>query len=206
MPNSINIQQELSQISQTVAELTEETPFTHPQPAYFEQLPSKIIQKIKELEQEPSLDFLKEIKKDTPFQIPEGYFKKFEPKVLNKNVKSEKLIRYRTFLRYAMAACLIGVIITLIKFNNKGNDAMKAEFALMEENSKSISLDAFDSYLNEGAVSGIPENGHDEAEVQASVLVEINKETIIEILQEIPENDISLYLDQDGYNDAEMMN
>jgi hypothetical protein len=35
--------------------------------------------------------------------------------------------------------------------------------------------------------------------------VEINKDVIEEILQEIPENDISLYLNQDGYDDAAIM-
>lgn len=206
MPKSTNIQQELSQISQPVAELTEQTPFTSPQPVYFEQLPTKIFEKIKELEEEPSLDFLKGIKKEAPFQIPEGYFTSFKPTVLNKNVKSAKIIPFHSFLRYAIAASVIGIVITLGILNNKGNNVINAEFAVMEENTKNISLDAFDSYLNEGAVSGIPEYTHDEVDEHASVLVEIDKETILEILEEIPVNDISLYLDQDGYNDTEIMN
>jgi hypothetical protein len=206
MPKSTNILQELSQVSQTVAELTEQTPFSPPPTAYFKHFSSNILQKIKETEQEPSLDFLKDIKKESSFHIPEGYFDAFEATVLNKNVKSGKLIPFKTFLRYATAACLIGIIITLVKVNLKGDDAMNAEFVVIQENSNNISLDAFDSYLNEGAVSGIPEYVHDEVDEQVNVLVEINKETIQEILQEIPENDISFYLDQDGFDDTIMMN
>ncbi len=208
MLKSINIQQELSQISQTVAELTEETPFSSPSSAYFEQLSSNILQKIRRQEEDPAIDFLKDINKENPFQVPDGYFRDFKPAIANEKLKSGKLIPLGTILRYSVAACVIGLIITLAKLNDKGNNATNAEFAMIEENSKNISLDAFESYLNEAAVSGIPEFSHDEAEADehASLLVEINKETILEILQEIPENDISLYLDNDGYNDTEMMN
>ena len=41
--------------------------------------------------------------------------------------------------------------------------------------------------------------------MQKTLIVEINKDVIEEILQEIPENDISLYLNQDGYDDTEIM-
>jgi len=206
MPKSTNIQQELTEISQTVAALTEETPFSAPPSAYFEQLSSSILRKIKDQEEDPAIDFLKDLKKETSFQVPEGYFRDFKPAIANEKLKSGKLIQFGTILRYSVAACVIGMMITLANLNDKGNNATNAEFAMMDENSQQISLDAFDSYLNEGAVSGIPEYSHDEADEHASLLVEINKETITEILQEIPENDISLYLDNDGYNDAEIMN
>jgi hypothetical protein len=37
-------------------------------------------------------------------------------------------------------------------------------------------------------------------------LVDLNSETIKEILQEIPDNDISLYMDQDGLGDVHTLN
>jgi hypothetical protein len=77
--------------------------------------------------------------------------------------------------------------------------------ANMEAGIENISLDAYDSYLNEDSVSGIPDLTNDESEILSTLLVEINKDVIEEILKEIPENDISLYLNQDGYDDAAIM-
>lgn len=205
MPKSKNIQDELLDISQTVAELTDKTPFNTPQPSYFEHFPKRILERIQDLEEEPSLDFLGNLDKEMPFKVPTGYFNQFKPVIPNENIKSGKVIPFRRILRYAIAASIAGLITVWGFMSDHKNASDSFSLVNMEAGIESISLDAYDSYLNEDAVSGIPDLPNEESDMHATLLVEINKDVIKEILQEIPENDISLYLNQDGYDEIEIM-
>jgi hypothetical protein len=205
MPKSKYIKDELLDISQTVAELTDETPFNTPQPSYFEHFPKRILERIQDLEEDPSLDFLGNLDKEMPFKVPTGYFNQFKPVIPNENIKSGKVIPFRRVLRYAIAASLVGVLSVWGFMSDNKNTTDSYSLVNMEDGIESISLDAYDSYLNEDAVSGIPELPSEESDMQSTLLVEINKDVIKEILQEIPENDISSYLNQDGYDDTEIM-
>jgi len=205
MPKSKHIRDELLDISQTVAELTEETPFNTPQESYFEHFPKRILERIQDLEEEPSLDFLGNLDKEVPFKVPTGYFNQFKPVIPNEIIKSGKIIPFKRILRYSIAASIAGLLTVwgFVSDNKKTSDSYS--FVNMEASIESISLDGYDSYLNEDAVSGIPDLPSEESDMQSTLLVEINKDVIEEILQEIPENDISLYLNQDGYDDTEIM-
>lgn len=205
MPKSKYIQDELLDISQTVAELTDETPFSTPQPNYFEHFPKRILERIQDLEEDPSLDFLGNLDKEMPFKVPTGYFNQFKPVIPNENIKSGKVIPFRRVLRYAIAASLVGILTVWGFMSDNQNTTDSYSLVNMEAGIESISLDAYDSYLNEDAVSGIPDLPSEESDMQSTLLVEIDKNVIEEILQEIPENDISLYLNQDGYDDTEIM-
>jgi hypothetical protein len=205
MPKSKYIQDELLDISQTVAELTDETPFSTPHPNYFEHFPKRILERIQDLEEDPSLDFLGNLDKEMPFKVPTGYFNHFKPVIPNENIKSGKVIPFRRVLRYAIAASLVGILTVWGFMSDNQNTTDSYSLVNMEAGIESISLDAYDSYLNEDAVSGIPDLPSEESDMQSTLLVEIDKNVIEEILQEIPENDISLYLNQDGYDDTEIM-
>lgn len=205
MPKSKYIKEELLDISQTVAELTDETPFNTPQPNYFEHFPKRILERIQDLEEDPSLDFLGNLDKEMPFKVPTGYFNHFKPVIPNENIKSGKVIPFRRVLRYAIAASLVGILTVWGFMSDNQNTTDSYSLVNMEAGIESISLDAYDSYLNEDAVSGIPDLPSEESDMQSTLLVEIDKNVIEEILQEIPENDISLYLNQDGYDDTEIM-
>ncbi len=205
MPKSKYIQDELLDISQTVAELTDETPFNTPQPNYFEHFPKRILERIQDIEEDPSLDFLGNLDKEMPFKVPTGYFNQFKPVIPNENIKSGKVIPFRRVLRYAIAASLVGALTVWGFMSDNKNTTDSYSLVNMEAGIESISLDAYDSYLNEDAVSGIPDLPSEESDMQSTLLVEINKDVIKEILQEIPENDISSYLNQDGSDDIEIM-
>jgi hypothetical protein len=205
MPKSKYIQDELLDISQTVAELTDETPFHRPQTSYFENFPKRILQKIQAHEEDPSMDFLGDLDKELPFNVPAGYFNQFKPLIPKENIKSGNVIPFRSILRYAIAASIAGVLTVWGFMSDSKNATDIYSLANMEAGIENISLDAYDSYLNEDSVSGIPDLTNDESEILSTLLVEINKGVIEEILQEIPENDISLYLNQDGYDDAAIM-
>jgi hypothetical protein len=205
MPKSNYILDELIDISQTVAELTEETPFNTPQASYFENLPKQILQKIQEYEEDPSLDFLGNLNKEVPFTVPEGYFNHFKTTIPNKIIKSGKVIPIRRILRYAIAATIAGLLTVWGFLSDNINVTDSYSLMNVEASITDISTDAYDSYLNEDAVSEISDLPNEESDLQSTLLVEINKDVIEEILQEIPEKDISLYLHQDGYDDTEIM-
>jgi hypothetical protein len=204
MPTSQSIQQELNEISQSVAELTENTPYRVPK-AYFDHFPAQLIQKIKDLEVEPATDFLSGLKNELPFEVPAGYFSSFQAEIPKENIKSAQIIPFRRILRYAVAACAIGVAcLWAYKVDSLRIPAQPETLAEATFEEK-ISLDAYNSYLNESAVAEIPDQELDDHEVDGTLLVEINSNTIQEMLQEIPENDISSYLQQDGYDENGIM-
>jgi hypothetical protein len=205
MPKSKYIQDELLDISQTVAELTDETPFHITQTSYFENFPKSILQKIQAQEEDPSMDFLGDLDKEVPFKVPAEYFNQFKPLIPKENIKSGNVIPFRSILRYAIAASIAGVLTVWGFMSDSKNASDIYSLANIEAGIENISLDAYDSYLNEDSVSGIPDLTNDESEILSTLLVEINKDVIEEILKEIPENDISLYLNQDGYDDAAIM-
>jgi hypothetical protein len=47
---------------------------------------------------------------------------------------------------------------------------------------------------------------NEQIDTGSNLLVDLNRETIKEILQEIPDKDISLYLNQDGLGDVYSLN
>jgi hypothetical protein len=62
-------------------------------------------------------------------------------------------------------------------------------------------------YLEEMDDISIAETSENEqVDTSSTLLVDMNSETIKEILQEIPDKDISLYMDQDGLGDVHSLN
>lgn len=204
MPKSKSIQQELDDISQTVAELTENTPYRVPT-TYFEDFHTRLFQKIEELELEPTTDFLSGLKKEHPFEVPANYFSSFQPEIPKENINSGKIIPFGKILRYAVAACAIGAAsLWIYQMDNTQQVALQGTVAEATFEEK-ISLDAYNSYLTESAIAEIPDQELQDVEVNGTLLVEFNSNTIQEMLQEIPENDISSYLQQDGYDESGIM-
>jgi len=200
MPKSKSIQQELNEISQSVAELTENTPYRVPT-AYFDNFHTRLFEAIKQQEQEPSTDFLSGLKKESPFEVPADYFNSFRPEIPKENINSGKIIPFGKILRYAVAACAIGAAsLWIYQMDNTQEAALQRTGAEATFEEK-ISLDAYNSYLTESAIAEIPDQELEDVEANGTILVEINSNTIQEILQEIPENDISSYLQQDGYEE-----
>jgi hypothetical protein len=204
MPKSKSIQQELNEISQSVADLTENTPYRVPT-AYFDNFHTRLLQQIKEQELDPSSSLLSGLKNELPFEIPKDYFSNFRPEIPKENINSGKLIPIGRILRYAVAACtIVAASLWVYQMENTQEAALQGTVvgATFEEK---ISLDAYNSYLTESAIAEIPDQELEDVEVNGTLLVEINSNTIQEMLQEIPENDISSYLQQDGYDGSGIM-
>jgi hypothetical protein len=123
MERNINIQQELNETSKTIADIALVNTYSIPT-NYFEDLSSSILQKIKLAENELSLDAptLASIQKTNVYTVPANYFDSIkintftEAKVIALHTEKKKNF---TWLKYAAAACIIGIISTFaFKFFN----------------------------------------------------------------------------------------
>lgn len=120
MPSSKHILNELSAISQTVANITDRPVFTVPE-NYFAQFPEKLMSKIRDDAQyETTLisPLLGGLEKKTPFTVPEGYFSALEdqlkksvlPAVAPETATVIPMFRKRQAWKLSVAAMVAGII------------------------------------------------------------------------------------------------
>jgi hypothetical protein len=197
------IQSELSTMSPLLAEMPKSNPFVAPE-GYFDQFSNRILAKIEsqETEKEELSPLLQSLKKENPFSVPPAYLQEFKVNITPKEAKVIPLFNLKAVLKYAAAAAVIGIIATFATLFFSGEE--KGTLAMATEETV-ISADAFDLFLNETASI---EEDHSEASMEdsQSLLVQMDANTVTEILSEIPENDISIYLDLIKNEDLNMMN
>jgi len=200
MAISRNIQKELNDISQTVANLDGSTPFVLP-PDYFSQFPEKLIQIIENEESkkaEPNFsELLGSLQKKNPLVVPPGYFNAFNIDVPGSapNVFS---LQPRKWIAYAAAACIGGLIFGLIYLSSQQPKQLTLA-------SQTISSKTIESFLNENEAL---DESFKEMEFSADELafMDVSASTISELLKDIPDTDISGFLDQQGSDESKSMN
>jgi hypothetical protein len=197
------IQSELSAISPLLAEMPKSTPFVAPE-GYFEQFSNRILAKIEaqETEKEELSPLLQSLKKENPFSVPPAYLQEFKVNVTPKEAKVIPLFNLKAVLKYAAAAAVVGIIATFATLFFSGEE--KGAIAKASEETV-ISADAFDLFLSETA-SIEEEETEDFEEESQSLLVQMDANMVSEILTEIPENEISTYIDLIKNEDLNMMN
>lgn len=211
MPSIDHISEELSSISQHVAELPKNTPFAVPK-VYFDQLPARLMEVIQNETAEQDLTelppLLKALQHENPYTIPEGYFNKLKLEIPNNQAPVIRMNRLGSLAKYAAAACLLGIIAAVFFVSKTKNETSLTSLSKeIETFQQKVSPDAIAIYLEEMdnlSVSETIEN--EQIEIGLNLLVDMNSETIKKILQEIPDNDISLYMDQDGLGDVHSLN
>lgn len=186
MKRKIDIENELSDISKTVANLPRENPFSVPE-NYFETLPLRTTQ-------------IELLRQENPFQVPEGYFEQF--RVTKPKTKTFALFTVKNFVRYAAAACITGVIVALFfLINNSSDKDFSAGVSSIRQTD--ISSDAVESYLVDAENMIVVESNNDEfAEPQDNALVDLNSEMVGELLSELSENDLSQYMNLNDFNES----
>lgn len=200
MAISRNIQKELNDISQTVANLDGSTPFVLP-PDYFSQFPEKLIQIIENEESkkaEPNFsELLGSLQKKNPLVVPPGYFNAFNIDVPGSapNVFS---LQPRKWIAYAAAACIGGLIFGLIYLSSQQPKQLTLA-------SQTISSETIESFLNENEAL---DESFKEMEFSADELafMDVSASNISELLKDIPDTDISGFLDQQGSDESKSMN
>ncbi len=197
------IQSELSAISPLLAEMPKSNPFAAPD-GYFNELSNRILARIEAQENENEVlsPLLQSLKKENPYSVPSDYLQEFKVNISPKKSKIVPLFNLNTVLKYAAAAAVVGIIATFATLffssEKKGEMAKATEETI-------ISSDAFDLFLSETA--SIEEEQIEASEEESqSLLVQMDAKMVSEILSEMPETEISNYVDLIKNEDLNMIN
>jgi hypothetical protein len=195
---------ELTSVSPFVADLPKNTPFEAPKD-YFQEFSSRIIERIKvqNIGNEELSPFMQSLKKENPFSVPENYLSQFNVDIAPKKAKVVPLFALKAVLKYAAAASIIGIIATFATLFFSNSD--KSPIAKSNGNTL-ISTDAFALYLSEAEIIEEEDMLEEEINDSQSLLVQIDAKVISELLTEIPETEISNYLDIMKNEDPNLMN
>lgn len=195
MAKDFTIENELSNLSKAVANLPKENPFSLPS-TYFEMFSQKLIQQIQNKElisSEPALsEQLKSLRSTNPFEVPDQYFQQLSIKT----PKEEAPVRSLSFKRwasYAAAACMIGLILTMALNSNQQKSTLTAS-------SNVVSNDVMESYLAETEVFSFNDRESEPLAFEENSLTNLSSSTIEEMLKEIPDRDISRYMDLNDFD------
>ena len=195
---------ELTSISPFVADLPKNTPF-EAQEGYFQEFSSRIMERIKvqNIDNEVLSPFMQSLKKENPFSVPEGYLSQFNVDIAPKKTKVVPLFGLKAVLKYAAAASVIGIIATFATLFFSKTE--KSTIGKLNGNTM-ISTDAFALYLSEADM--IEEDDVLETVIadSQSLLVQMDAKVISELLTEIPETEISSYIDIMKSEDPNLMN
>ena len=182
MKRDVIITNELTEVSPLVAGI-EPLPTREAPSGYFNELPNSIVSKLKSLDEnsDPST-ILEKADKANLLAVPTNYFEKLNDNILFKikNSKSSARIISISFIKWAAAACVIGLIGYSVynKFfftsTEKENDkewqqSFKLSKAIIQKNE----FDLFLNQLDDNAiVDFLQENGHD---INAALLASITE-------------------------------
>jgi len=211
MSSTDNISEELTSLSQHVAQLPKNTPFALPN-GYFDNFPARLMDSTQhEAPKQELIEhslLLQSLKQHNPYTIPEGYFNHFKVDIQKNQALVVRMFSLRSWAKYAAAACLLGTIATVF-FVSKTENAIPLASRSKEPETfqQKVSPDAIAMYLEEmDNLSLVEPTENEQIETGSNLLVDMNSETIQEILQEIPDIDISLYMDQNGLGDVQSLN
>lgn len=188
------IKSELKELNASIAALSKDLPFALPSD-YFEVFPQKIIEKIEYealISKEPEFSkTLQSLKGHHPFEIPPHYFDAFQVKMPNSK-KPIISLPYRKWAGIAAAACVAGMIIGTIFLNNKSKPS-----ALLA--SHVISNEAIESYLTEIESLELGEKEGESFALENNTLIEVSPKSISDMLKDIPDLEISRFMDTSSY-------
>lgn len=161
---------------------------------YFESLENRVSAIIndqtqtaqKELEELSPL--LSKLNKVTPYQVPEGYFERVEIPAAKTGAKVISITRHK-WLRYAVAAMVIGFIATLFVITQNKNkiDPNADSYAWVKKNVKKVSTDELDEFI-------------ELTDIKNTVASLQKTEDIKDLVKDVPEKEIQQLL-----NDADVL-
>ena len=201
MAKDPTIKSELNELSATVANLSGDMPFSLPS-SYFESFPQKIIERVESegfMSKEPELsDTLQALKNNNPFEVPSKYFEEFR---VNMPAKQSPVIslNFRKWASLAAAASVAGLIFGIIFLTN--NSESVATLA-----SNSISHEAMETYLSEVDAFELGDKDSESLSVESNTLVDVSPSSISEMLKDIPDKDISRFMDLNGFEEIATIN
>ncbi|HEX5667168.1 MAG TPA: hypothetical protein VFX73_00125 [Chitinophagaceae bacterium] len=211
MTDRKEISSELSAISNTVAELPFKPVFTVPE-GYFHEFPEKLMKMIREEENsdvrselEQISPLLASLERKTPFTVPDGYFSQLEHDLLPekehipaKVVEMYRPGRLRVWYSAAAVTAILGLF-TWFYLANNGNETVQPETVAVNLNAElpQVSETEINSYL-----ATIPEN----IQVEPLSLAGVEEADFDEILNEINENELQQFINENPAFKIDNMN
>ncbi|SFD24845.1 hypothetical protein SAMN05518672_1011256 [Chitinophaga sp. CF118] len=203
----INVQEELEAISPLLADINK-TPSLSAPAGYFEQLSAQIMQKINVQEELEAISpLLADINKTPSLSAPAGYFEQLSAQIMQKiNVQEEAEIQTtvsepakvvpmrarRTYLKWAVAACLIALISAGTLFFVQNSQHTTAP--VVDNNLADVSDQAIVEYLQAHM------DAFDKEELLSLASLNINSGTVpLPETSEMSSDAIQRYLDNSGF-------
>lgn len=190
--------------------LDKTVPFTLPK-GYFVSFNNDLMNEIRKRQSaEEELNELSptltSLKKENPFVVPEKYFETQKLNIYSGKERFTPVFKINKILRYAAAACILGIITAPYIFFQHNEPSSKISSNKGDEKISSISIDDLDLYLiqaeeiDRGANSGFSTGD------ESNLLVDLDKQTINELLQSISDLEISKFIEEDGYLNEKSIN
>jgi hypothetical protein len=178
---------------------------------YFESFSQQLVKKITnatetELELRELAPSLVSLRKENPFSVPLNYFEQINFKKPKATAKVFEMFKSKNLFRYAAAACIISILyFSYISTNTvEKNNALATNINV--EKTNNLSVEGMVSYLNE--VDEVSNNTENEFTLEESnnMLVDLNQETITQVLSEIHEDEMKEFIELTGISDNDMTN
>lgn len=193
---ALNAAEELEILSPVLSGMDREIPYTTPE-GYFNELAENLAVGIKAIEfvndeLENLSPVMISLKKVNPYRVPENYFESLSDHILNqiKGSKPAKIVSFfgrKPLLKYAAAAALTGILITigLFTFNKHGISNIDPLAALAKASDQEIVnfIANQDIILNEKANSSLAS-------------LEITENDVKDLFDEIPDAELQQYVNE----------
>jgi hypothetical protein len=180
-------------------------PFSLPD-NYFETFSQQLVKKISGtseidmelLEHAPSLVPLRN---ENPYNVPLNYFEQLDIKIESKNTKVVRMFNKSLIIRFAAAACILGAFFVSYYSTSNVEREIASVTKVDVDKTNNLSLEGMFSYLNEvDEISNDTENDFTVSESN-NLLVDLNQETIKQVLSEIHEDEIQEFIELSGISD-----
>lgn len=180
-------------------------PFSLPE-NYFESFTQQLIKNITaaseiDLELQEHAPALVSLRKQNPYSVPLDYFEQLEIKTKSTETKVVRMFNKTVFMRFAAAACILGIIFVSYFSTNNVQREVASVTRTETDTTNNLTLEGMFSYLNE--VDEIPNSTENELTISESnnLLVDLNQETIQQVLSEIHEEEIQEFIELSGISD-----
>jgi hypothetical protein len=178
---------------------------------YFNSFSHHLVKKIAstseiELELQELAPSLLSLKKENPFKIPANYFEQIKITKPKEKAKVVGMFTSKTFFRYAAAACFVSILYFSYFATNTALKENTLATTISVEKTNNLSDEGMVSFLNE--VDEVSNNTENEftAEESNNMLVDLNQETIKQVLSEIHEDEMKEFIELTGISDNNITN
>lgn len=193
-----------------LAGLDKSIPLTLPK-GYFESFNNDLINEIRKRQSAKEelneiSPTLSSVRKESPFVVPEKYFESQKLNIYSEKERITPVFKINKIFRYAAAACILGIIAASYLFLQHNEPSSKSSSNKEDEKISSVSIDDLDLYLIQAEEIDRDANTGFSNGDESNLLVDLDKQTINELLQGISDLEISKFIEEDGYLNEKSIN